>query len=114
VKDQHCRSFSGDLEDYVEAILAEKREMKKSENGTKNTRKDRLSLKDDKKKRQLLKQLEELGRQVEVLNQKKQQLEAQINLAYDENLFRDFTSIAQELVQKEQEWLQLSESVEAM
>ncbi|MDR2371681.1 MAG: ABC-F family ATP-binding cassette domain-containing protein [Puniceicoccales bacterium] len=114
VKDQHCRSFSGDLEDYVGAILVEKREMKKSENSAKNTEKNRLPLKDDKKKRQLLRQLEELGRQVEVLSQKKQQLEAQINLAYDEDLFRDFTSIAQELVQKEQEWLQLSESVESM
>jgi hypothetical protein len=41
-------------------------------------------------------------------------LEAQINSAYDENLFRDFTSTVQELAQKEQEWLQLLELVEVM
>ncbi|MDR2812935.1 MAG: ABC-F family ATP-binding cassette domain-containing protein [Puniceicoccales bacterium] len=114
VRDHHCRPFTGDLEDYVEAVLAEKREMKKSDSAAKNSGKNQLPSKDEKKKRQLQKQLEELGRCIELLGQKKRQLENQINLAYDENLFRDFTAIAQELAQKEQEWLQLSESVEAM
>jgi hypothetical protein len=87
--------------------------MKKSENAAKNTGKNRLPLKEDKKKRQLLRRLEDLGRQIEALSQKKQQLEAKINLSYEENLFRKFTSVAQELARKEQEWLQLSESAEA-
>jgi ATP-binding cassette subfamily F protein 3 len=39
VKDYHCRPFAGTLEDYVEAVLAEKREMKKSENASKSTEK---------------------------------------------------------------------------
>ncbi|MDR1366827.1 MAG: ATP-binding cassette domain-containing protein [Puniceicoccales bacterium] len=114
VKDQHCLPFDGDLEDYVEAVLAEKREMKKSENASKNTKKTRLSLGDEKKKKQILKRLEELVRCIEALSQKKQQLETQINLSYDENLFREFTSTTQELASREQEWLQLSESVETM
>jgi ATP-binding cassette subfamily F protein 3 len=114
VKDGHCQPFSGDLEDYVEAVLAEKREMKKSENAVKNMERNHLSLQDEKKKKQLLKQLEELGRQIEELSQKKQQLEVKINLSYDENIFRNFTSVAQELAQKELEWLQLSEMLEAM
>jgi ATP-binding cassette subfamily F protein 3 len=114
VKNQHCSPFDGDLEDYVEVVLAEKRELKKSENASKNTKKNRLSSKDEKKKKQMLKRLEELVQSIEVLSQKKQQLETQINLSYDENLFQEFTFIAQELTHREQEWLQLSESMEAM
>jgi ATP-binding cassette subfamily F protein 3 len=106
VKDQRCLPFDGNLEDYVGTVLAEKRAMKKSENT------EKLPLEKEKKKKQLLKQLEELGQCIEELNGKKRQLEAKINLSYDENLFRDLTFVTQKLAQKEQEWLQLSELVE--
>jgi ATP-binding cassette subfamily F protein 3 len=114
VKDNHCQSFSGDLEDYVAVVLAEKRELKKSENAAKGTGKSQTPSKNEKKKKQLLKELDEVGRSIEALSQKKQQLETQMNTAYDRDLFRDFASISQELANREQEWLRLSEVMESM
>jgi hypothetical protein len=41
--------FDEDVEDYVEAVLAEKWKMNQSEKASKNTEKHRLSLRDEKR-----------------------------------------------------------------
>ncbi|MDR3317678.1 MAG: ATP-binding cassette domain-containing protein [Puniceicoccales bacterium] len=112
VKNQLCQTFTGDLEDYVEVVLAEKKEMKKSEGVIKNTSKYSPPLKDEKKRKQIEKELEKLEKIIINLTQRKKEIEEKLNKNCTQETLLAFNVTSEDLVRREQKWFELSKSLE--
>jgi ATP-binding cassette subfamily F protein 3 len=111
VRDHRCQNFPGDLGDYMEVVLAEKRAVKKLENVA--PKQQRPSTKNENRRKKMERELERLMRCIHDLNQRKQRLESEITTAYDGNLPRELALLLEELGIREQEWLKLSEAMES-
>lgn len=114
VKNQRCLPFAGDLEDYVEVVLAEKREMKKSENNTKNAVKNQSPPKNEKKRKQIAKELKKLEREIADLSQRKQSLEQDLQKNYAAEKIEALNAIGESLAHREQEWIDRSKMLESL
>ncbi|MDR1434798.1 MAG: ABC-F family ATP-binding cassette domain-containing protein [Puniceicoccales bacterium] len=110
VKDRRCQPFTGDLNDYVEVVLAEKRATKKSENTAKE--RDQSPLKNEKKRKQIAKELEKIEKIIGELTQKKKILEEKLSRNYTHENAEKLDNISENLSSQEQEWLNLSRSFE--
>jgi ATP-binding cassette subfamily F protein 3 len=110
VKDHLCQPFTGDLDDYVEVVLAEKRAVKKSENTAKG--KNQSPLKNEKKRKQITRELEKVEKIIAELTQQKKALEEKLSKNYIKESARLLDAINEKLSHQEQEWLNLSKSLE--
>ncbi|MDR1458440.1 MAG: ABC-F family ATP-binding cassette domain-containing protein [Puniceicoccales bacterium] len=102
VKDNLCKPFDGDLNDYIDHILRDQKDQssvrKKTEKSQRNN--DRLSTKDEKK-------LKELEAEMEIYNLKKSELETALYANYSSEIFEKLTDVEKNLSNLETEWLRL-------
>lgn len=127
VKDGKCKEYDGDLEDYKKLVMGSKKSVEKEKGSPAD--KDKIREKKTmpkepevvkisfQEKKNLKSQILRLEKKLAKLNQQKAEMEAkfleQMEAAMIMKLQKDLAYIANEIAETEEEWLKLSEQIEA-
>ena len=113
VKDHVCRFFNETLDDYVNLVLADKKEEKKANKKSSPT--DQKTVKfSQKEKEKLLQNLKKVEQQMEFLEISKKQKEDNLNTEYSAAILEELEKINQEISALEEQWVLISERLQQM